>query len=342
MYALLDEDQQSLKDAVTSVAGTVGLVNPSDLGERTPDQAWKALAQMGLLELRRREDGEPPASGVEVMVTCEELGAHLVPGAYLPAAILTTELLTIGGAPETWLDEAVASPTYAIGLRPDLVDIASVDCHDVVVWGGEQVQHVLLLATVDGVTRLARAAITEPLPENGSVDLTQGLWSITIPPAEILDSPISAGDLDGWRSLALASICADTVGLMRAALRGAVDYSKDRIAYGVPIGSFQAIQHLAAETLVSIEGAYAATSYAAWCVDADPDARLLAARTAKAYTASIARTATENVMQIYGGVGQTWEHIAHFYTRRALLNTHLLGDATNHLERIGQQQMETD
>ena len=77
---------------------------------------------------------------------------------------------------------------------------------------------------------------------------------------------------------------------MRSGLQGVVEYSKERIQYGVPIGSFQAIQHLCAEALVQTEGAASAAKYAAWAVDElEPEEALLAARTAKAYTCSVAR-----------------------------------------------------
>jgi alkylation response protein AidB-like acyl-CoA dehydrogenase len=127
---------------------------------------------------------------------------------------------------------------------------------------------------------------------------------------------------------------------MRSGLTGVVEYSKERIQYGVPIGSFQAIQHLCAEALVQTEAASSATKYAAWAVDelAAGDA-LLAARTAKAYTCSVARDVPETVMQVYGGIGQTWEHIAHLFTRRALLDRLVFGDRSEQLLRIADARL---
>ncbi|MNG37925.1 hypothetical protein D3C84_1254260 [compost metagenome] len=71
----------------------------------------------------------------------------------------------------------------------------------------------------------------------------------------------------------------------------------------------------------------------------DADQALLAARTAKAYAASVALPVTETVMQVYGGIGQTWEHIAHVYTRRALLNARLFGDESYQLQRIADARL---
>jgi len=152
---------------------------------------------------------------------------------------------------------------------------------------------------------------------------------------------VTSEDFDRTLALTLTAISADTVGLMRQALQGAVDYSKDRIAYGVPTGSFQAIQHMSAECLVMIEAVNGAVNYAGWCVDErGATEALLAARTAKSHAAAVARTVTENVMQIYGGIGQTWEHIAHFYTRRALMNTQLLGAENYQLDHIADTRLE--
>jgi alkylation response protein AidB-like acyl-CoA dehydrogenase len=127
---------------------------------------------------------------------------------------------------------------------------------------------------------------------------------------------------------------------MRGALDGVVQYAKQRVQFGVPIGSFQAVQHMCAEALVKVEGAASATKYAAWAVDElDPAAALLAARTAKAYAGAVARDVPETVMQVYGGIGQTWESIAHFYLRRTLLDRQVLGDEQAQLAHLADSRL---
>jgi hypothetical protein len=342
MYALLSDEQVALRDAVDALARSVGVHNPVDLEDRTPAQGWSALEQMGLLELRRRDGDRPTGSGVEVMVTAQSLAAGLVPVPFLPSAVLATELMAIGAAPEDWLDQSMSvDESYGILLSPDLRDLASTDALDgAVVWGATTAQYALATTPTDDGPRLSRLRLAEAPAANASVDLTQGVWPIAATSGVESAGLIERDRLSSWRALAMSGVCADLVGVMRAALDGAVAYSKQRIAYGQPIGSFQAIQHMAAETHVAIEAAYGATCYAAWCVDeVDAETALLAARTAKAYCASVARTATENVMQIYGGVGQTWEHIAHFYTRRALLGTQLFGDEAAQLDEIARTRL---
>lgn len=343
MHALLNEDQEDLKRVVESLATSIGVTNPTDVDERDFATGWSALRNAGLLELRGRSDDAPVASGVEVMVAAEALATKLVPLPFVPSAVLATELLALASAPASWTSDIEAGTAhYGLLLTADLTDIVtSAETDASVVWGGQSTSHVLHLERQDGQFRLVRLTLAADLTDNCSIDLTQGVWSLPKHTSEHAGDSLTAEQLDSWRALALASVCADSVGLMRSALDGAVEYSKSRVAYGAPIGSFQAIQHLAADTLIMIEAAYGATCYAAWCVDAtDADTALLAARTAKAHCAHVARTATENVMQMYGGVGQTWEHIAHFYTRRALLNTELLGNENVQLGHIADSRLE--
>jgi alkylation response protein AidB-like acyl-CoA dehydrogenase len=95
----------------------------------------------------------------------------------------------------------------------------------------------------------------------------------------------------------------------------------------VPIGSFQAVQHLLAEARALMEGSVSLALHAAWAVDAlEPAAALGAGRVAKAYCARAARTVCETAIQVHGGIGNTWECIAHIYLRRALLSAQWFGD----------------
>jgi alkylation response protein AidB-like acyl-CoA dehydrogenase len=95
----------------------------------------------------------------------------------------------------------------------------------------------------------------------------------------------------------------------------------------VPIGSFQAVQHLLAEARTLMEGSLSVALHAAWAVDAlEPAAAREAGRVAKAYCSRAARTVCETAIQVHGGIGNTWECIAHVYLRRALLSAQWFGD----------------
>jgi alkylation response protein AidB-like acyl-CoA dehydrogenase len=131
------------------------------------------------------------------------------------------------------------------------------------------------------------------------------------------------------------------VGAMTGSLELAVEYAKERVQFKRPIGSFQAIAHLAADQHVSTEASRSATYYAAWAVDGlSPAEALAAARIAKAYVSPLARQVTEAVLQIHGGIGHTWEHPAHYFLRRALLSRRTLGDESVHLSQIADGVLE--
>ena len=138
-----------------------------------------------------------------------------------------------------------------------------------------------------------------------------------------------------WTALGLALDCADLVGMMRGAVDLAVDYASSRRQFGRPIGSFQAVQHLLADAFVLMEGSRSVALHAAWAVDAlAPHDALAAAAVAKAYCARAARTVCETAIQVHGGIGNTWECLAHVYLRRALLSTDLLGGVGASLDRV--------
>jgi hypothetical protein len=158
--------------------------------------------------------------------------------------------------------------------------------------------------------------------ESESVDLTRASAGVVGAPAELDELP--ADDAQRWRALALVATCADLLGAARGAHALAVDYAKIREQYGSTIGSYQAIAHLLAEGLALIEGSISVLRHAAWGVDELPPAEAMqAARVAKVYCARAARTVCETAIQVHGGIGNTWDCLAHVYLRRVLTSTNL-------------------
>jgi alkylation response protein AidB-like acyl-CoA dehydrogenase len=138
-----------------------------------------------------------------------------------------------------------------------------------------------------------------------------------------------------WCALGLAVTAGDLVGVMDGALALACDYAGTRRQYGAAIGSFQAVQHMLADALVAVEGSRSIALHAAWAVDAlpAPDA-LTAASAAKAYCARAARAVCETTIKVHGGIGNTWDCLAHVFLRRALLSTDAFGGIGPNLERV--------
>jgi len=168
----------------------------------------------------------------------------------------------------------------------------------------------------------ARADLTRPA---GEVD------------ASLLDAAasLSPDDRARWTALGLALTCADLVGVMRGAVDLATEYASAREQYGVAVGSFQAVQHLLADAFVAMEGSRSVALHAAWAVDAvAPDDALAAASLAKAYCSRAARMVCETAIQVHGGIGNTWDCLAHVYLRRALLSIDLFGGVGPSLARV--------
>ncbi|WP_102142042.1 acyl-CoA dehydrogenase family protein [Mycobacterium hubeiense] len=163
---------------------------------------------------------------------------------------------------------------------------------------------------------------TVPADDPESVDLTGSLAGVAESPAEL--DELADDDAGRWHALALTVTAADLVGAARGAHTLAVEYAKVREQYGATIGSYQAVAHLLAESLALIEGSISVARHAAWAVDELPVGEAIeAARVAKIYCARSALTVCETSIQVHGGIGNTWECLAHVYLRRVLAATEM-------------------
>jgi len=113
-----------------------------------------------------------------------------------------------------------------------------------------------------------------------------------------------------------------------------VEYAKDRVQFGKPIGSFQAVKHMLADALVDVEGMRSTVYYAAWCAAAGDRDRSLSASMAKAWCSDASRRVMATGLQVHGGIGFTWEHDLHLFLKRSQLDQVALGDASHHRERL--------
>jgi hypothetical protein len=167
--------------------------------------------------------------------------------------------------------------------------------------------------------RLGREVAT-PATYPETIDLTKSLVGVVESPAELAE--LSPEDAGRWHALALTATTADLVGAARGSLALAGDYAKMREQYGATIGSYQAVGHLLAESLALIEGCVSVLRHAAWAVDELPVAEAVeAGKVAKIYCARSALTVCETSIQVHGGIGNTWECLAHVYLRRVLSAT---------------------
>jgi alkylation response protein AidB-like acyl-CoA dehydrogenase len=173
-----------------------------------------------------------------------------------------------------------------------------------------------------------------------SVDRTRRLFEVEMRAVEIPREDVLGRTGDGWKVLArlldlgALGLAADSFGIAERVLGLSVEYSKIRHQFGRPIGSFQAIKHMAAEMVAEIEPARSLLWYAAHAQDALPRERGRAASMAKASLSEVAARAANRAVQIHGGIGFTWEHDLHFWFKRAKWNELAFGDPSFHRERV--------
>ncbi|ETB04794.1 acyl-CoA dehydrogenase, partial [Mycobacterium avium subsp. paratuberculosis 10-4404] len=145
----------------------------------------------------------------------------------------------------------------------------------------------------------------------------------------------SADDVAAVVDDVLIAACADALGAARAVMDLAVEYAKTRTQFGQPIGSFQAVQHLCVDMYETVELARSGVIHALWVSDApDGDERHLAALRAKAFAGRLAGVA-DTAIQVFGGIGYTWEHDAHLYLKRLLGYSAFLGGPDRYLTEVG-------
>ena len=336
MDVRLSSEQQALRDAAVQLVDRLGLqaVGQLDDPERTA-KLDAAVVAAGWRELRVAEDGGAPlASGVETAIVAEELARGAADTPFVGPTLAADLRRRVGappaaGAETVLLDADLRALAVADDARPPAGAVA-ID--------GQGAVAALALVPAAAGFALGWVDLT-PAAATTATDLTRA--SATFDPASRVQPvdgqqrALTDDDLTAWTALGLAVTAADLVGTMRGAVTLATDYAKDRRQYGTAIGSFQAVQHLLADAFVALEGSRSVALHASWAVDAlAPADALAAAALAKAYAARAARTVCETAIQVHGGIGNTWECLAHVHLRRALLSTDLLGGTGPCLRRV--------
>ena len=302
-------EQRALEDAASSLGekhGPSAVGDLDDLDRR--NRLETAIAQAGWRELRGGTPDEPLASGVEAALVVRALARHVCDVSFLGPVLAHDLVRRCGGDGGAGSTVAVSPDLSGLG-RDGGVAIDAAGCSSAIAAGpGDMLVEVPLDAVAPGA----------------GVDLTR----VTVPLSGA-GSPM--GDIGpdhrlAWEALAVTLTAADLVGVMEGAVELTTAYARERRQFGSPIGSFQAVQHLLAEAKTMTEGAISAMTYAAWAIDAlDPAAARAAAAVAKAYAARGARTVCETAIQVHGGIGNTWECMAHVFLRRSLVSAELFG-----------------
>jgi alkylation response protein AidB-like acyl-CoA dehydrogenase len=134
----------------------------------------------------------------------------------------------------------------------------------------------------------------------------------------------------------MIALAGELTGVAQKALEMAVEYARDRQQFGRAIGAYQGVSHRCAQMLYDVEEARSLTYYAAWTADAEPESMPLAAHMAKARASEAAWTVTANALQVFGGIGFTWENDLQFWLKRARVAGELLGTAGEHRDSVAE------
>ena len=350
----LSEDQVALQEAARDLLDD--LASPARVRAHTEgdapydDALWAAMVEQGWLGVAVPEgDGGLGLGLVELAVLLEALGGHCAPAPYLSTVLVAGAFERAGRADalERLLSgESIGCVGWArrpgavtarrdgdgwrLDGRTDPAPYAPVADVAVVVAtvqgsGEDSGEPELFAVRVDDAGRPPREAamdVTRPL----------GWLRFDATPAERLGDAVHATALVDHGA---ALTAAEMLGGAQAVLAMAVEYAKDRVQFGRPIGSFQAVKHRCADMLVDVEGMRSTAYWAAWSLGHDPaDEASIAASTAKCWASDASKRVMASGLQVHGGIGFTWEHDLHFFLKRAQLDQLQFGDASFHRARL--------
>jgi pimeloyl-CoA dehydrogenase small subunit len=330
---------------------------------------WNRLAEQGLLGLPFSEaDGGFGAGGVETMIVMEALGRALVLEPYLATVVIAGGFLRHGGSAEQKARHIPGiidgSQTFAFAQleknsRYDLQDVSTtakrkgagwvIDGEKFVVLNGETADMLVVTARTKGGQRDTAGIGIFLVPGNAKGIAKKGYPTqdglhaadISLTGVEV-GADAAIGDPENGLPLlervvdeARTALCAEAVGAMDESLKSTVEYLKTRKQFGVPIGSFQTLQHRAADMFVAVEQARSMSMFATMASEFD-DARERAAAVAgaKVQIGKSAKFVGQQSIQLHGGIGMTQEaKIGHYFKRLTMIEN-TFGDTDYHLRRV--------
>ncbi len=323
----------------------------------TTDDVHAGLGDLGVFGLLvPAELGGAGAGMTEAGVVAEELGRAVYPGPWVGPAVGAATVLSMLGAHERLGELAAGAwlPTLAVhepGRRYSWTQPATRAAADGDRWrlSGAK-RHVLDGAAAHAVVVAAASPdglgaylvdVDGPgvvVTVEDSVDGTRTTVRLDLDGAPA--TRLGVGDA-ATASLATAidrvtvALVLDGVGAGGSAFDLALAYAGERVQFDRPIGSFQAVQHLLVDALTDLELTRAAACYALWAADAaDAVERHRAACLAKAQADHVLPRVGADALQVFAGVGFTWEHDIHLFYKRLVAIAHLYGDEDHHLDEL--------
>ncbi len=369
----LNDEQRLLKDSVDRLmAAEYGFDKRKVYAASAhgySDALWAKYAELGILALPFAEaDGGIGGGPVETMLVMEALGGAMALEPYLATVVLGGGILRHGASAEqrARLIPGVASGELKLSVahqekqsRYELADVATTARKDGATWvldgekgvvlGGDSADHILVTARTSGARR-DRSGIGVFLVDAKSPGLSrrgyanqdgQRAAQITLAGVRV-DAANVIGDPAGGLPLvervvdeAIAALCAEAIGVMSTMHAMTLDYLKTRKQFGVTIGSFQAVQHRAADMFVALEQARSMALFATMMA-AEPDAkqRTKAMSAAKVQIGKAGRHISHEAVQLHGGIAMTMEYsVGHAFKRMTMIDK-MFGDTDHHLARL--------
>jgi alkylation response protein AidB-like acyl-CoA dehydrogenase len=341
------EDQRELRAIVAAFLerhATSQQVRAAAEADGFATEQWARLTgEMELTGLAvAPELGGAGASFVEVGIAVEEIGRKLLPVPYLStvtaAAVLShlsgddaagpmLERIAGGAAAAVGLDDGGALHTKGEAGNGDPGDGIRLDGELFVVDGAAAELFVLAARrgsepVLVAVEAGAAGCAVEPL---ATLDQTRRQAAVRFEgaPATLLAAGPEA--LARARDLLSVGLAVESVGAAARCLDETVSYLKERVQFGRPIGSFQALKHRCADLATELEAARSTAYYATWAVDGAPEELPVVAPLAEAVAGAAFLHVAAEAIQMHGGIGFTWEHDAHMYLKRAKANELLAG-----------------
>ncbi|MGX9936506.1 acyl-CoA dehydrogenase family protein [Advenella kashmirensis] len=360
----LSDDHLFLRDAANTFLHKEVNLAPLLLPGATIEQAgyedmWSKIAELGWPGIIIPENyGGLGMSMVDLAMILSECGRFLAPSPMFGTLSGSWAILAAGSEAQKrqWLpDVAAGNLILALGIAgkdgnceiPDTglkIDETengyrlNGDCHYVV--DAASAEKIVVAALYKGVRRFFLVDRTESAVEITTLDwrdITRQVCSIKLlnAPAELLGG--ASTDVWPWiRDRLYLALAAESSGGLHAVLDDTVAYAKDRVAFGRPIGAYQAIKHSLADMLAEAEFSSVAVLYAAWALSSDDSVAPLTAAMAQSYASDAYRNGTARSIQIFGAIGFTWEMKNHLYFKRARANAELLGSPQIQREQIVQ------
>ncbi|NNM74140.1 acyl-CoA dehydrogenase family protein [Enterovirga aerilata] len=360
------EEQFAFRDSVRQYLDdrwSVAQLRTHLTGDGFDRELWEGVSALGILAMMVPEEHGGLGLGyVDLALILEECGRHLVPGPAVDT-IIATDIISRHGTPEQQaallpaiaeggLKIAAAVAEIEGGFRPeDTTTIArpsgngwALSGRKILVPYAESVDQLLVVARFgdDGPLGLVLvdpdwAGITRR--HHQLLDPASRAHEVTFSEVELGGDHVLGGQPLETAVARLVDAGAASASLQMTGAAGkvldlAVEYTGNRVQFGKPIGSFQAIKHRCADMLVLLETSRTAAYHAAWALAHDPAARRKLVSMAKAYCGDAARSICNEGLQLHGGIGFTWELDIHFYLRRAKTLEYSYGDASAHRECV--------